>query len=298
MFNFIKSRKYYYAVSGVLVIVSILSLSVWGLNLGIDFTGGSLMEVAVPGEESVTQSDVKTAVAEEGIEVISVQPAGERNFIVRMPSLTEVEHQQALAAVKGRYGEDVTELRFESIGPTIGQELKTKAITAIVLVLGAIIIYIAIAFRKVSYPVASWKYGLSAIIALVHDVVIIVGVYSVLGHFYGFQVDTLFVTALLTIMGFSVHDSIVTFDRTRENLHVKQHLSFKEIVNVSIIETLVRSINTSMTTLVVLVAIFLFGGSSIQQFALTLVLGIFIGTYSSIFIASPLLVEWYRLRKR
>ncbi|MCX6785620.1 MAG: protein translocase subunit SecF [Candidatus Komeilibacteria bacterium] len=188
------------------------------------------------------------------------------------------------------------EIKFDSIGPILGQELKQKTIYAIIIVLIAIIAYIGFAFRKVSYPVESWKYGLAAIIALIHDVTIVPGVFAALGHFLNIQVDAYFVTALLTLLGFSVHDTIVTFDRIRENLPRNQHKTFEEIINQSVNETLTRSLNTSFTAILVLAAVFLFGGVTTKYFVLALMLGVFVGTYSSIFIASPLLLIFYRFK--
>ena len=172
--------------------------------------------------------------------------------------------------------------------------MKSKAVKSIIIVLLFIVFYIAYAFRKISKPVASWKYGISAIVALTHDILIITGVFAVLGHFMRVEVDSLFVTALLTILGFSIHDTIVTFDRTRENLFKNDDKPFEEIVNISVNQTIVRSLNTSVTTLFVLLAIYIFGGESIKNFVLALILGVIIGTYSSIFVASPLLVIWNR----
>lgn len=200
------------------------------------------------------------------------------------------------SAIKSTVYKTFEELKFESVGPIIGNELKQKSIFAVVIVLLAIIAYIAYAFRQVSYPVASWKYGLCAIIALTHNLLIIVGLFSVLGHFWGIQIDAYFITAILTLLGFSIHDTIVTFDRTRENLRRRQDQTFPNLVNISINETLVRSINTSLT-LFVLLAILLFGGDSVRYFVLALFIGIIVGTYSSIFIASPLLVEIYNRNK-
>jgi len=188
----------------------------------------------------------------------------------------------------------VIEKRFDSIGPVIGEELKQKSIWAIFIVLIAIVLYIAYVFRKVAKPVESWKYGLSAIAALAHDVIIIMGVFCILGYLMNVEIDSFFITALLIILGYSVNDTIVTFDRVRENLHKKQHLTFKELINVSIKETLTRSINTSLTTFIILISVFIFGGETIKFFVLALMLGVVIGTYSSIFVASPLLLFWYK----
>lgn len=298
MFDFVGKRKYWFALSGVLVLISLVSVIFWGLNYGIDFTGGSLMEIKLNGDYSTAA--IQAILTEQGVDEIFIQSTGNNILLIRMDHIGESQHQDILTEI-GKLlqekGGTVEELRFDSIGPTIGSELKTKALTAIMVVLVAIVLYIAFAFRKVSFPVASWKYGISAIIALAHDVFITVGLFSILGHFFGYQIDSLFVTALLTIMGFSVHDTIVTFDRTRENLFKSQALTFRQIVNKSINETVVRSLNTSLTTLLVLVSVYLFGGASIQQFILALMFGIIIGTYSSLFIASPLLVVWHRLKK-
>jgi len=193
----------------------------------------------------------------------------------------------------------IAEDRFESIGPVIGQELREKSIEALIAVLIGIILYIAWAFRKVSDPVSSWKYGVTAIIALAHDVIIPVGVFVVLGMVTGVEVDILFVTALLTILGFSVNDTIVVFDRTRENLAKSHHQGeFESIVNKSVNQTITRSIYTSLSTFMVLFAVFLFGGESIKYFVLALMIGIIVGTYSSIFLASPILVEWEHASRR
>jgi len=234
------------------------------------------------------------------INSLKLQPSGEHDYIIRFEEIDESTHQEinsGLAAIEIEGVEDnqFSELRFEAVGPIIGNELKAKAVQSILVVLVFIVLYIAYAFRKVSKPVASWKFGIAAIIALTHDILVIAGIFAALGYFLNIEVDSLFVTALLTILGFSVHDTIVTFDRTRENLFKNNNKSFSEIVNISVNQTIVRSINTSVTTLLVLLAIYFFGGESIKNFVLALVLGVIIGTYSSIFLASPLLTIW---RKR
>lgn len=298
MTNFIKNKKIWFTISGTLAAISIIALLVLGLRLGIDFTGGSLLEISYNSQRpSITQ--IEEALAETEISSLRVQPSGEKQYFLRFEDVDEATHQQILGKlreiqIEGVEDNQFTEDRFESIGPIIGSELKSKAIEAIIVVLVFIVIYIAYAFRKVSKPVASWKYGISAIIALAHDILIITGVFSLLGYFFNVEVDSLFVTALLTILGFSVHDTIVTFDRTRENLFKYQDKSFAEIVNISVNQTIVRSINTSLTTLLVLLAIFVLGGDTIKNFILALILGVIIGTYSSIFIASPLLTVWNR----
>ncbi|MFH1610283.1 MAG: protein translocase subunit SecF, partial [Patescibacteria group bacterium] len=206
---------------------------------------------------------------------------------------------QSIELVPERETIQVVEKRFESIGPVIGEELKNKAIWAIGLALIIIIAFIAFAFRQVSKPVASWKYGIGAIIALAHDIIIVVGAFSVLNHFFlGFEVDILFVTALLTILGYSVNDTIVVYDRTRENLIYNPQSTFEETINKSVNDTITRSVNTSLTTLLVLLSLYFLGGTTIQNFVLALICGTLIGAYSSIFIASPLLVVWQKMSRK
>ena len=220
-----------------------------------------------------------------------IQPVGERGLILRLPAIDEARHQEIIAELKK--GGELNEKQFTSVGPTIGQELKKNSLYAIILVMVMIAIYIAWAFREVSRPVSSWKYGAAALVALVHDVSIPAGFFAFLGHFYGVTVDTLFVTALLTILGFSVHDTIVVFDRIRENLKkfgAKEN--FENVVETSLRQTIGRSINTSLTVMLVMLALYFFGGASTQMFSLTILIGVFFGTYSSIFIASFLLVSW------
>lgn len=278
----INARKISYIFSGILVLASFLAVGVWGLRLGIDFTGGSLMEVEF--------RSARPAISLPGI---IIQPVGERGVILRMPAMDEVGHQALLAELR-KYGE-LDEKQFTSIGPTIGQELKRNSLYAIILVMVMIALYIAWAFREVSRPISSWKYGLAALVALVHDISIPVGLFAVLGHFYGVSVDTLFVTALLTILGFSVHDTIVVFDRIRENLKKSGgREEFESIVETSLRQTIGRSINTSLTVMLVMFALYFFGGASTKFFALAILVGVFFGTYSSIFIASFLLVSWHR----
>lgn len=288
----IKNRKITYIISGTLVLLSIVFVSLWGLKLGIDFTGGSFMEIEYQNTRPPLD-EVKASIEKSGIPNATVQPTGERGFFIRTEHLTEDRHQSLLNAIRAGNNDSVLEKRFDAIGPTIGQELKRKSVWAIALVILLIVLYIAWAFRKVSEPVASWKYGVATVIALMHDVMIPVGIFSILGHFYGIEVDTLFVTALLTILGFSVHDTIVVFDRIRENLkNARASTPFEVIVGQSISQTVTRSINTSLTVLLVLLAIYFFGGASVRLFSLTLIIGIFFGTYSSIFLASPMLVTW------
>jgi len=298
MLKIIQKRKLWFTVSGIFCLISIIALIVWRLNFGIDFTGGALMELSFSGKDGTHPEiqAVKEVLNPLELGEINIQPSGENNLLLRMKAIDETTHQNILSALNEKF--TIEEKRFESIGPVIGQELKRKAIYAIVIALVAIICYIAWAFRKVSYPVASWKYGTVATITLFHDILIVLGVFSILGHFQNVEIGTPFIAALLTILGYSVNDTIVVFDRIRENLARSPANTFEETVNKGVNETLVRSLNTSLTTLFVLFAIYFFGGETIKYFALALIIGIISGTYSSIFTASPLLVSWQRWNKR
>jgi preprotein translocase subunit SecF len=276
------------------VIASFIALIVWGLKPGIDFSGGSIIEIAY---NAGARPDV-SAVTPQLIAIdptVSVRLSGDSDFIVRMKDLSQADKATVMNVLSLNGAASTTVKAFDSIGPVLGAEALRKAYISILLVIIGIVLFITFAFRKVSEPVSSWKYGLTAVIALVHDVIIPAGVFSVLGHFAGYEVDTLFVTALLVVLGFSVHDTIVVFDRVRENLKNSGNLKpFSEVVGESISQTFVRSINTSMTTLLALVILYIFGGSTTAHFSLVLIIGIAVGTYSSIFIGSPLLVTFER----
>ncbi len=304
----IQKRRWFYGLSLILVIGSIVALSVFGLRLGTDFTGGSLLEVQFTNAAVPNSDDLRGALTELELGDITIQPSDDDKLLLRFREVSEEEHQAVLTAIGKTLGDtttettdgevpEVVELRFDSIGPTIGQELRQKSVWASVVVLGAIIAYIAWAFRKVSRPVKSWKYGVIAIIALLHDVLITCGVFALLGYFFGIEIGAPFVAAILTVIGYSVNDTIVIFDRTRENLY-NYHGDFAGTVNKAVNATIGRSINASVTTLLVLLAVFFFGGATIQPFVTTLIIGVVAGTYSSIFLASPLLVSWKQLSQR
>lgn len=290
----VERRKIYFAVSLALLLTGLLSLLFWGLRLGIDFTGGSLMEVEFP-ETRLTSDEIKDKL--EGLDLgqVSLQPTGARGLILRFKDVDETVHRQILEKL-GLGTAD--EIRFESIGPLIGAELKRKALWAILLALLAIVLYIAWSFRKVSKPVASWQYGLIAVTALFHDIFITLGFFSILTHFREVEIGLPFVAAFLTILGYSVNNSIVIFDRVRENLLKTNWEYFAGAVNDSINQSLTRCLNTALTTLFVLLAIFFLGGETIRYFALALIVGIIVGTYSSVFITSPLLVVWEGWKRR
>lgn len=287
-------RKIYFFISIILVLASLVGLLLWGLNLGIDFTGGTLMEVKFP-ENRPSNQEIQEKLSDLELGQVNLQSTGEKGLILRLKDIDEETHQEILT----RIGLDQSnEDRFESIGPLIGQELKKKASWAIGLALLAIIVYIAWAFRKISKPVASWQYGLIAIVALFHDIFITLGLFSALGHYLGIEIGLPLVAAFLTILGYSVNNSIVIFDRTRENLLKTNWTDFKETINQSINQSLTRCLNTALTTLFVLSAIFFLGGQSIKYFVLALAVGIIVGTYSSIFITSSLIVVWQEWKRR
>lgn len=294
----VKYRKFFYAFSTLIILASIGAVIIWGFNLGIDFKGGSIIEVEY-SQVRPEQATLISALAPLKLES-SVRPTGEKGYLIRMKDINVEEKTSLISALKD-FG-DFTEKRFDSIGPVLGAEALRKALFSIVLVIFAIVIFISYAFRKVSEPISSWKYGIVAIIALAHDVIIPVGAFSILGHFAGYEIDTLFITALLVVLGFSVHDTIVVFDRVRENLtHLSLKKPFEQIVGDSIGQTFTRSINTSLTTLLALVVLYFVGGDSTQHFSLALIIGIVAGTYSSVFIGSPLLVtleKWQNKKGR
>lgn len=294
----VRNRKIFFSISAILVLLSIVSMFVWGFNFGIDFTGGSILEIEYLTERP-NPNELK--------EVINVgeyiaQPTGDRGYIIRTKNLSEEERISLISSLSFEGTKEFQEKRFNTIGPVIGSELRQKALLSILLVVLAIILFIAFAFRKVSEPVSSWKYGLVAVVALIHDIIIPTGVFIVLGAFIGLEMDILFVTALLAILGFSVNDTIVVFDRIRENLRLNEEYkrgeNFEEIISKSLNQTYTRSINTSLTTLFVLFALFFLGGDSTKYFTLTLIIGVVAGTYSSIFLASPLLVVLGKRNKK
>ncbi|MBU3905508.1 protein translocase subunit SecF [Patescibacteria group bacterium] len=296
-YNIIQKRKIWLSISGLLVALSLAAIIAWGLNLGIDFTGGSLLEVDFKSARP-SAAEIQENLKDLGLGSLTAQPSGDNGVILRFQDISEEKHQLILEKLNIMGGENqIDELRFDSVGPSIGQELKRKSVLAIIIVLIAIVLYIAWTFRKVSKPVASWKYGLAAIIALFHDVIITVGIFAVLGKFFGVEINTAFVAAILTVLGYSVNDTIVVFDRVRENLP-KSEEDFEGTINTSVNQTITRSINTSITTLLVLLSIVFFGGATIRDFILALSIGVFVGTYSSIFLASPILVIWEKIRNR
>jgi preprotein translocase subunit SecF len=294
--NIIGRRKIWYSLSLIMIVPGVISLCLFGLRLGIDFNSGELSVV----RGNVSTQVVEAASAGLNLHDLRVTVTGSNETQIRFsdPSAQgqhEANHQKLKAALAAK---GVEELSFDSVGPTVSRDIAQSAILSLLLASLAIVLYIAYAFRNAPRPVSPWSFGFMAVAALLHDALFVIGVFSILGHFFNIEVDALFVTAVLTVIGFSVHDTIVVFDRIRENLR-REKGSFETIVNNSIQETLARSINTSMTVILTLFALLLFGGQSIRPFVLALLIGVASGTYSSIFNASPLLVTWhnYRLKR-
>ncbi len=285
----IKNKFIFLTISAVIVLGSLIAVMVYGLRPGIDFKGGTLLEVNYTSGRP-DSSLIAEVLQKDSLADAIVQPVGASSLSVKSRPLSETERPALVTdlSMGGKY--PLTQTSFTSIGPSVGRELTQKAIVAIIIVVIAIVLYIAFAFRGVSKPVSSWKYGLIAIATLVHDIAIPSGVFALLGHFRGAEVDTLFVVAILTVLGISVSDTIVVFDRIRENL--KNHIAptFSETVGKSLNQTFVRSINTSLTVILVLLSLYFFGPIATKNFSLVLIVGMFFGTYSSIFVASPLLV--------
>jgi preprotein translocase subunit SecF len=289
---FTKYRKIYFGLTIILIAAAIVFLFIYGLKPGIDFTGGSIMEIDYQDNRPSNQ-EIRDTLSQFDLGETYVQPTGDKGVIIRMKDISEDLHQQVLFALSQDH--NVEEKRFESIGPVIGTELREKTNIVVAAVLLSMIIYIAIAFRKVKRPLKSWQYGIASVIALFHDILIPIGVFSILGKFYNVEITIPVITALLAVLGYSINNTVVVFDRIRENL-ARRGEEFEEVVNISIKETLARQINTSLTTLFVAASIFFFGGATLEYFSLALIMGIIAGTYSSIFLAGNILVTWYNLR--
>lgn len=285
-------RNIFFAISALLCALSIGAIFMFNFQLGTDFTGGSILEVSY-GNERPGLSLVQERVSALDIGTFSVRPSGERGYVLRSKELSLSEKEAVIGALRGDETQ-FSELRFNTVGPVAGTELKKKSAWALSIVVICILLFITFAFRKVSKPVASWKYGLATVVALLHDVLIPTGIYVALGNYFPLEIDLLFVSALLAILGYSVHDTIVVFDRVRERLMHNQehnnHESFERVVGRSLVETLGRSINTSLTLIIVLVALLLLGSTSTFSFTLILLIGAIVGTYSSLCVAAPLLV--------
>jgi preprotein translocase subunit SecF len=294
--NLIKYRYWYFAISLVVIIPGLLALIFWGLPLGIDFTGGSLLDVQFQSGNPPAIADVKQIYNDLStftmdISDPEVQPLGTDSLSIRSREMDDATKAKVVAAMKDKFGagQDVVIQNFSQVSAAVGKEVARAAAVAVVMASVAILIYIWIAFRKVQHP---FRFGVAAIIATLHDTLVVLGLGAIFGHFLNWEVNSLFLTALLTVIGFSVHDTIVVFDRIRENSNIYRRVGFETVINHSIIQTMDRSINTQLTVMITLLALALFGGSSIRHFVIILLLGVLSGTYSSIFNASPILVVW------
>lgn len=288
MFDIVGKRYWYFGLSLLIIIPGMVSLALWGLPLAIDFTGGTLLQVRFETQAAIQPAEVKGMLAAFGFEDSIVQTSGADGILVRTREMDNPTKSSIVDALAQRYGPATVE-QFESVGPAVGAEVAQRAAGAVGLAAIGILVYITYAFRRVPH---AFRYGTAAIIAMLHDVAVVMGAASLFGKFLGWEVDALFLTALLTVIGFSVHDSIVVFDRVRENLIAHRRADFESVVNHSIVQTLDRSINTQLTVMFTLLALALFGGVTIRHFVITLLIGVLSGTYSSIFNAAPILVVW------
>ena len=294
MINIIGKKYWYFAISLIVVLPGLIALILYGLNLSIDFTGGSRLTVSFPQKvEKTTSEKIKNILIKENLKVSTVEISG-KSLLIRTSPMDQKQKTRFVGTLSKEF-KGAKETQFETIGPTIGAETTANAIKAVILASVLIILYITWSFRSVPKPASSFRFGVCAILALIHDVLVVVGIFAILGHYFNVEIDSLFVTALLTVIGFSVHDTIVVFDRIRENLKRMIGSPFSQIVNESILQTLDRSLNTSLTVILVLFALLLFGGETIRWFVVALLVGIISGTYSSIFNASPLLVLWHEI---
>lgn len=291
--NLMGLRKVWYAISLVIVVPGIVALAAWGLKPSIDFVGGSKLEIR--GTQDVEKT--KKFAEGQGLENVVIQKMGDEGLSIRFKEIDEAKHKKVKENLTD-LGQGVTELGFETVGPTVSKEITQKAFLSVVFACAIIVFYVAYSFRRVPKPANSWEFGIAAVIALLHDTIVVVGVFAILGHFLNVEVDPLFITAILTVIGFSVHDTIVIFDRIRENLIKKGSEDFEGIVNLSVVEMLPRTINTTFLVWAILLIMLLFGGVTVRYFLLALVIGIFSGTYSSILNASPLLITWQEFKKK
>jgi preprotein translocase subunit SecF len=287
--DIVGKRYWFFGLSGLVIIPGLIALLLWGLPLSIDFTGGSLLEVSFDPALRPEPAQVVALYESMGIGDPQVQTAGDADIVVRSKPIDEQMEAQVVSEMESRFGGPVTVVSFELVGPSVGAEVADRAAMAVGLATIGILGFITYAFRGVSHAP---RYGVAAILAMLHDVAVVIGVEAFLGHFLGWEVDSLFLTALLTVIGFSVHDSIVVFDRIRENQSLYRRLDYETLVNHSIVQTLDRSVNTQLTVMLTLLALLLFGGVTTRHFVTVLLVGVFSGTYSSIFNASPLLVVW------
>lgn len=291
MIRFMRFKWLYLLISSIVLVPGLFSLIRFGLKPSIDFSGGTLMEIK--NENIKDKNDIekiKNIAEQNGLALASIQPSAEKSFLLRMKPITQEQNENFKKALEGEFGK-TEETRFETVGPTLGQELLQKTFLAAILAVLGILAYVAYAFKNI-------KFGFSAVLALFHDLLVVAGIFSLLGHFRGVEVDTLFVTAVLTTMSFSVHDTIVVFDRIRETLKKNPGVDFESITNKAVTETMGRSLNNSLTIIFMLLALLLLGGQTIKWFIFALLVGTISGTYSSPFVATPILVIWQKLEEK
>ena len=290
MINIIGRRYIFFLVSFLIIIPGLIILAVDKPRLAIDFTGGTLLEVSFSSNNPPLPSELIEMYKELGVEDVLVQTTGQGTLVARSSFLDDETRAKVVRTMEDKFSQSVTVLRYDSVGPTVGQEVASRAALAVAVAAIGVVIYISFAFRGIQH---AFRYGVCAVIAMLHDVLIVISLAAIGGLLWGWQIDALFLTALLTVIGFSVQDKIVVFDRIRENSNILRRLPFEPLVNHSIIQTLQRSINTQLMTVeFMLLALALFGGITLREFAIILLVGLFSGTYSSIFIAAPILVVW------
>jgi len=290
--RFMHFRWLYFLISAVIIVPGIVSLVMFGLKPAIDFTGGTLLELKFKQKiERSRYEEIKEAVRQKGLEISSIQASGENTMLIRTQPISKDETSTIKSALAEKVEEIPEEIRFETVGPSLGRELLIKTIVAVILAAGFILLYVARQFKNA-------KFGICAILAMFHDSLVLLGTFSLLGHFAGVEVDTLYVTAVLTILSFSVHDTVVVYDRIRESQEYLTNISFESLVDKAVTETLSRSLNNSLTIIFMLIALWLLGGETIKWFVFALLIGTISGTYSSTFTAAPLLVVWEKLAKK
>jgi len=292
--NMMKYRKLWYGLSLLFIVPGTIALILWGLKPSIDFTGGSKWEIS--GTQDVAK--ITKFATDNGLEGVVVQRIENDSLSLRFKEINETKHTEVLKKLKETYKGEIKEASFETVGPSMSRELTRNSFIAVGLASLVIIIYIAYSFRKVPYPAKSWEFGVGAVVSTLHDAILLVGVFALLGHYFNVEVDPLIVTAILTVIGFSVHDTIVIYDRIRENLIHGRGENFEDTVNISVVEMLSRTLNTSYLAWIILFILFVLGGSTIRWFSFALMVGILSGTYSSILNASPLLVSWDEYKKK
>ena len=287
--DIIKRRYLYFAISLLVIIPGLIALALWGLPLAIDFTGGSVLEVQFETGKAPQPAAVIALYDQLGVRDSQVQSSQNDVLVIRSKEIDEATKNKIVSQMTTQFSSKVTINSFDTVGPEIGSETTTGAAWAVVAASAFILLYIWYAFRNI--PNAH-RYGVAAIIATIHDILVVMGTYSLLGHFLGWEVDSLFLTALLTVIAFSVHDDVVVFDRIRENANTYRRVKYDQVVNFSIVQTMDRSINTQFTVMLTLLSLAMFGGLTIRHFIITLLIGVFSGTYSSVFNAAPILVVW------